>query len=738
MGISKYPKTIQKVSLFTYNIITQVQKKVLGVLLILFGIFLTIFFSIRILEHQAFTSRIQAKALREFVIYAIQRELSKAVDMGIIGFSLMDGVVVEDLMISMEDDFSEGRYLIQCKKLLLKLSSLFSSQPYIRKIIFIEPSIVLDVNDPSFPDIIEYVLNSSIQEVEFKRAKILILEGRKELVRLPLESNGIVKRKGNEIQMKLQSEGFLWEGNFKGIGSIQYNPNNNHEKDFSFNFYVEWNRLPVKNFSGYLLKLTGFEWTQGSIKGEKQIHYKNKEWDLKTRIKFQDAFGFIEGIDNLSIQNYNFDWMGSFQSKNTILSTNKKNQEQQIWKIERVYLNSHGKIEILKEDKDEEVVFKIQTDIKNLEKFLKNISLPNKIKLQGKLKGDWIWSEKNIRNKTIDQMGNFKWEDGVIQTPNINITIHRWNLNSKDTNQFISEFNGEVFGKQWNWKAEGEALTRKAMKPNGDSYYPVAFKGLWKGELEELNLSNWDNLIEYIINSIEQDIQNRNKKLIPEDYFTEFRLYRYFLENLNLSFQMKIHSIITNQSRLKNWILDTTIKSGSVRLIFHQDNSFNKFDFYAKYDMKFPYIDFKGQTNNLPWNRKVGTFCGFHFMADTISFDFQFRSTGADTYNLSRNASFISSWNFEGWRVEERISSIKNPDITFFQSQSARLYYEWQYYGDNHILRNIDLQFSNGDFLRGNGSGVGDIKQINLVGKKGEEVWRWNIEEKKGECRFYR
>ncbi len=184
------------------------QKLRLGIFL-LSSVCILYFGLLRFLEYRIFESRIQVNQIRSFITDAINQELHKAVDLGIIEFSLWEGILLEDLMISQDEDFTFNHKLLQSRKIGLKLSSLFSHQPYIKRIKIIDPIIQVNTTDDYFNSLVEYLLKVNIQELEFSGLRLDLLEGEDVLISIKEKSDWVFKKENNKIYFSFNN-GWFW------------------------------------------------------------------------------------------------------------------------------------------------------------------------------------------------------------------------------------------------------------------------------------------------------------------------------------------------------------------------------------------------------------------------------------------------------------------------------------------------------------------------------------------------
>jgi len=683
-----------------------------------------LFLTIRYLEHAAFQSRIEIRDLKKFLMYVIQNDMNKAVDLGIIRFSLWDGVIVEDLSISSEEDFSFGKKLLHSRKLILKLSSLFSPKPYIRKIRFIEPKFSLNTIDPSFSRLIEYILEARVREVEFSDAQIEVYRGELPYLNWDRKMNWFFRREDRTIYFHFNNGSYWipWAERIQGQGKIYLDPKENLE----ILFQAEGKNLDVSGFSGYFEKIFYLSLSEGKITGKLRMEYSKKRWKTSFTYALQNSSGKFLSLFPISFQNLDIEARSEISDDGKYETFLQEfTTEVGKWKIER--------------NKENELYSgKVAWQIPDASKLSRHQFIADGWEVGGTLQGNLSWSETGVKNKWfLLNNGGSSWEKGWIRKEGFELGIEKFHLSLEKPNSIRIAFLGELFHSPWKWDSELELQFRKSTKIDKSDSYPVASKGSISGKLKEFRILDWEKFFSNLYESLEGDRKERMEKLILKDNFTEFPIYRYLLEDMDLNWNFEIETItFPDTSILPGWLWTGSIRQGSARTEVYQKDSGNRIEFYSRFATKLPFLDFKITLSNIPWGRKFSEFCGNEVIVDSFSVDFRGTGMGADTYNITQSAFINSKWVLKGWRpvYYENKSMTRIPEKGWEWLSPSDLSYSWSYSEGNQYYRDMEWLREGGDYLKGTGNSVQNTIQYSFYGKKRDEVVRFSFIENSSGC----
>lgn len=683
------------------------------------------FLGIRYLENEAFESRVQVRELRKFITFAIQEDLGKAVDLGIIGFSLLEGVLVEDLVISQEQDFSYNKQLLHSKKVVLKLSSVFSERPYIKKIQFIEPKLNLNSKDPFFSKLVDYLLKVNVQEVEFINAEIEVQSGDNSIMRWDKKTNWKFFKDGNRIQYKFDNGIYMipFVQRIRGEGHIDLLEGETPK----MSGFLEWKKIDIEGFTGFVQWISGFTPTNGKSDGRINLTYQKESWHIESDIDFFKTEGSFFILDE-RFQDMDFHTRSIY----SVTSDNIEKMSQDFigdfgsWMWEWTLENDLRK-------------GKSKWKIQDLSILKNKFPIWDDVKFEGELIGEIEWKETGTRNNWfVFQMDN-SWKNGLWEQEGWKLESQIFHSHIED-NRWKNEFQGKLFDSDFSLNSQIDLQFWRSVKPDGTIYYPMGNTGSLEIQLGELRLGDWDYLSEWIVDSIEKDIWERKQKLALKTYFTEYKIYRYLLEDMNLDFSIIINHIFTGKDRhsLPDWLLKGYIKKGSTSIRLNQEKTNNRMEFNTRFATKLPYMDFRMNLENIPWGKRFGSFCGIDTVVDEWSGKLGFRSLGADLYTINKSVNVSSSWYLKNAKLADDNSEIvrKIPFKGMDWSKNFQVEFSFNHYSENSYYRDIEASLDSENYIKGYGTKKMESNpEYNFYGRSNNESIKFNLEEGETFCK---
>jgi hypothetical protein len=666
------------------------------------------------LEYKAFSSRITVSQIRSFVTYVINQDLNKAVDLGIIDFSLREGILLEDLVISQEEDFTFNQKLLEAKKIALKLSSVFSSEPYIKKITVIGAKVQIDIRDDFFPDLVNYLLKARIQEVEFRDIQVELYDGENLILNLADPTVWRFQKKGNQILFEF-SNGFYFIPfltRIHGTGEILLED----EKSPKILLRSEWKNLNTDQIPGLSLWMTGFQFTEGSGTGSLEIR-KDQNWEVHSQGIWENADGKFLFLEEL-------DWEGwEFQHDFTLtLDPRKDGITQSIRNIQNQNLDLA--VQWNKEKDLESGTWNWK--IKRLDQILRFASGWRDKGLAGDWSGSLVWKETGARNNWFLISGNSDWIDGRLNTFDSSWSWKHWKVEILE-NSLRSSFDGKLFDSGFRIGGETKLQFWKSIRPDKTNYYPLGTAGKFVIEIDSLPLDRLIPIYERSRNIIEREIKERQEKIIPEEFFTQFKSYKYFLEEMNLDFALQIKKVIAGEKadpkELDNWKGTASVKSGRANFLIQQIGTGNRIDGNSQFGTKTPYLELGLKLESFPWGREIGKICGIPLIANSLDLEYKIRTRGSDFYNLSKQANHSSVWNVPSgkFRPERGIEKKLPEGLTLLGERQFSLSWELDRYFETSYYRNISIQVDPIIDLKGYGNSRGLYPSFSFYGKVKDE-----------------
>lgn len=692
-----------------------------------FAVLIVVAFSTyRYLEYQAFQSRIQVGQIRNFITHVINTDLEKAVDVGIIEFSLWEGILVEDLVISQEEDFNFNKKLLQTRKIAIQLSSVFSSNPYIRKIKFIRPKIHLDQKDPFFSRLIEYLLKANIQEVEFQDAVVLYDNDSRKIIGWETPTKWVFKKRDNHIDFHF-SNAWIPVPFFpytKGSGSIVLSQTDEPKISMS----AEWKNLPVDSFGGFVEWATLLDLDKGMMDGSMEIAFENGLWNLSNKL----ALSSVSGVPSFwpTDRFENWDLGTEFQSK--ISSTDKSEKQFH-------YTTKGGQATVQFSAEKSLYQGRIEWDVQDVRVWKEKFPEWSNIALQGAWKGEITWKETGVRNQWFVFQGESQWKDGHWFQDGLNLRWDNWQAKIQD-NQWETSFNGSLFDSPLEWSAKIKLQFWKSVRPDKTNYYPMGSNGSIRGKLQELRITDWQPILKKFWEGVQTEIRERQEKLLPEEYFTQFKIYRYVLEEMNLDWSFQIRDFVsfaTNQ-RIPQWEWNGNVKSARIDTKLQTLDRKNRVEFRSHFGTKTPTWEFTLNLDEFPWGEKILEICGAELMAQSLFLDYRLRLRGADISSLSKDASLSSNWKLIGAEFRDSTADLAKkipiPGIGSNFSEPLTVQWDWDHYFEVSYFRNIETIGSDGWNWKGSGSTRTGKPAFHLYGKTLGEYRSVSWEEGEKSC----
>jgi hypothetical protein len=716
------------------------QKLRLGIFL-LSSVCILYFGLLRFLEYRIFESRIQVNQIRSFITDAINQELHKAVDLGIIEFSLWEGILLEDLMISQDEDFTFNHKLLQSRKIGLKLSSLFSHQPYIKRIKIIDPIIQVNTTDDYFNSLVEYLLKVNIQELEFSGLRLDLLEGENVLISIKEKSDWVFKKENNKIYFSFNN-GWFWipfVTRIQGQGVISLSEG----KSPQIQFNARWKNLSSSEINGLSSWMHLFNSSNGETHGSIEIQSN----DIKQSVKSDSDWVNMEGHfifwkdehwKNFSFHS-NFQYNKIFELKdNEHKDNNLKNINSNIVTYSREYRTDFGDWLVSSESIQGIENGKIRWNISSMKLALDNLLNWENTSVEGKLNGSLDWKESGTRNNWFLFNLENSWQSGKWKDKNINLEWEDWKT-SVVNNQLKSEFKGLLFDSKLTFIVDTKIQFWKSTKPDKTNYYPVGIHGNINSKLDSIQLDDWIPMKNSIFVLIQKEIKERQEKILPEEFFTQLRIYKYLLEEMNLVWNGSIGKIVTNKNEkpMLEWNSNLTIQTGRLSLKLNQKNSSNTLAYSTTFASRTPYMEFSMILADVSWNKETFQICGFDIIPKTLDLDYRFRSSGSDIYTITKQSNQTSIWNLKNTKMVRSIPNGQysiplpgwNPQQEFILNFSIDHFFENSYYRDILLSNGIETEW------KGYGSLKNSQPSFSLFGKVGTEYKTIQFVEEGNICR---
>ncbi|TGM81009.1 LIC_12586 family protein [Leptospira bouyouniensis] len=697
-------------------------KRVLFSFLALGFVFFLFVLSYYGLEFYLRNYRIPLVKLRKVVSATINKELGKAVDIGVLDFSLREGLIIEDLVVSNEEDFSYNDHMLKVKKVTFRLSSYFKESPTVERIDFYSPHLVLNEDIGMRSRLIEYIQTSRIKDIRFHDARLTVKKSETTLVDWKEGWDIDLLRKNKRIFLKYNN-GWFWVPNTTRIkGEGEFSESN--LEDYRFEFF--WKNYPSEEAILLTNYLFGANVQSAVVSGEGRISANlNSGFVLDGDVEFENSYISVPFFEDYLLAGFRFrekfhftkdseerEFIGNdFQIKTQVLS--------RITKETLVSRKIEFQIGALED------IFEHVTDISG------NVRYP----LFGELHGFVELNETGEKNKWFSVIGDvtgseIKLDSSLVQLENGNLSL-KW----KPNNEWDLKIDAEIFGKPSHLFGFGSSDWNRSKKIDGSYYYPMSSKTKLSFQTTELTAIDWKPLYEDWKKDTMEEIRERQEKLIPEEYFYQTKLYKYFLESMNFDLGIQITNFFPyrGSKSLGESKGNLGVKDGRFSLNLGLGNLDSKVSMVSYFASKTPNFSFNLYLKEYPWSDPWMNLCGIDVKPSNVSIDFSFNSIGSDYYMLHKDARTSYSLKLFGVNFREGdLVSKGNFDIKPLKS-NFDMEFTLNRYSDLDYLSDVVVTSDTID-LKGYGNNKNGNYQMTLYGLLGETRGSFNVSEEENKC----
>lgn len=703
------------------NKIRQYQKHIAS-FFALFGIFLFFIFLYYSFEFYIRNYRIPLTDLRKIVIQTINLELGRAVDIGVLDFSLREGLILEDLVISQEEDFSFNEHLLKVKKVTFRLSGFWKSSPNIERIDFYSPQIVADTDSKVRSQLLEYLQSSKVKDIRFHDFRLTLKTKDSTVVNWKEGWNLEFLRKDGKINITYDN-GWFWIPNTTRVKGEGFFPESEMEE---FSFFIKWKNFPSEEATELTNFLFGSPVHTAVLTGEAKIEkFPSKNFAVIGNVEFENSLIHLPFFSNYMLDRFRFSEKFSFDEK----------------KEERIFSSYDFSIKYTTETflaKEPLVSRNVEFNVNTLSEITDHIFTPGGelgFPLEGNLKGNLSLTETGERTKWFKWEGgvtgeNLKWDSNFFQMDEGSFTL---NISKNNHLEFTGKFN--VFDKPNLVSLASDLDWTKSKKTDGSLYYPLNSKTKANIESSSIVASDWFRLYNDWQKDTMDEIKERQEKLIPEEYFYQKKVYKYFLESMNwdLNFHFSKFFPYEGGSDLGETKGNLSVKDGRMSLNFPLGNLGSKVSMVSYFASKTPNFTFSLYLNSYPWNNSWLSLCGEELKPSLVDLDYSFASLGSDYYMLHKDAriNYFVKLHQVSLKNAEVFTKLPIPIQKFKEPFSIE--FNLDHYFETDYLRNLAI-YGNELDLKGYGSNKTGNFVYTLYGILGEVRGNWNISEEENRC----
>jgi len=673
-------------------------------------------------EYYLKTRRIPLVSVRSIVTETINKEIGKAVDLGVVDFSLREGLILEDLVISREEDFSFNAHLLKVKKVTFRLSSYFSNTPYVERIDFFSPNLVLENDEELEKKLIEYFQNTKIKEVVFHDTRINYKKGNSTILDWREGWDISFRRKNGKIFVSYDN-GWYWVPNATRVKGEGYFTEGKFS-EYKFEFF--WKNYPSEEAPLLVNYLFGTN-VQSSVLSGEAVTEKTTDGSYVSKgdVEYENTVFYVPGINFYLVKGLRLKEKFFFQE-------NKETREYSSYDFQ---IKVEDTVTVAKETLlQKNIQFNID-DLEPLTELLQDSQTGSKVPLSGKLRGNLEIKETGEKNKWFQVIGevvgdSLNWNSHLLSIKNANL-----NLKLTAGNNLDLLFKGEVFDKPSGLELVSQVDWTRQKKTDGSFYYPLYSKSKGNLQIQNLVANNWSALFQSWKKDTNEEIKERQEKLIPEEYFYQKKIYKYFLESMNLDLGLKVssfypHDGAIDQGEAKGSLI---IRDGRFNLAFGLEKSTSKLNITSYFATKTPNFSFALFLDRYPWNESWMKVCGLELKPGIVSMDYSFASQGSDYYTLSKDGRINYYLKLENviWEGEDLWFKMNLPDDLYKESYSIE--FNLDHYFESDYIRNLSVTSASTD-LKGYGQNKSGFFQYSFYGLMGENRGNWSFTEDDTRC----
>ncbi|TGL17002.1 hypothetical protein EHQ46_17390 [Leptospira yanagawae] len=668
--------------------------------------------------------RIPLVKLRKVVATTINQELGKAVDIGVLDFSLREGLIIEDLVVSNEEDFSFNDHMLKVKKVTFRLSSYFKDSPTVERIDFYSPQLVLN-DDRSLRDrLISYAQTSKLKDIRFHDAKLTVKQADTTLVDWKEGWDIDLVRKNKRLFVKYNN-GWFWVPNTTRVKGEGYFSESNLD-DFQFEFF--WKNFPSEEAILLTNYLFGSQVQSAVLTGEGKISSSpNTGFVIDGDLEFENSFIILPFFENYLLEGFRFREKFHFT---------KELEEREFlgneFQIKSQVATVFGKETLL----HRKLEFQI-TELEDIFEHITDLSGLFRFPLFGELHGNVEVKETGDKNKWFSITGEVKGSELKLASPLLSLENGKLNLKWKPNNEWELSIDSETFGKPSHLVGFGSADFSRSKKTDGTFYYPMSSKTKMKFQSTELTANDWKPLYEDWKKDTLEEIRERQEKLIPEEYFYQTKLYKYFLESMNFDLSIHISNFFAYQgsTSLGESKGNLVVKDGRFSLNLGLGNADSKLSVVSYFASKTPNFSFNLILKEYPWSDPWMIVCGTEWKPNQVNLDYSFNSIGSDYYMLHKDARTSYTLKLFGVNLKDGDLISKGNIDHFAFKKPFDIEFSLNRYSDMDYLSDVVVTSEQLD-LKGYGNNKNGNYQMTLYGLLGETRGSFAISEEENKCQI--
>jgi hypothetical protein len=661
----------------------------------------------------------------------IKIKLNKAIELGIIDFSLLEGITIEDIKISEEEDFSNNKLFFISQRIDIKLSNFISNKVYIDTVVIHNSKIEIDINEFNLENFFKYFKDSNFPKIEFRNLTFTLKDGNKELLKTqkPIQLN--ISKTSQEINISFDDSYFKIPFTMSLFGTGVIDSNNRLTID------VRFNKFPVNNLNGFIFNVLGSESERGETEGFIRISKFNQEINIEGDVNilnYTGNLGIIPGIEFNSI---------SLNTKFSYFKEIDENKKSEIYYKRKISNPNFLFSDSVVTNKSNLRKIQINTRVEDFSKLTEELIIQKNDIYKGKLNlildleetskiNDWFYGEGKL------EIENFELHKSENK---LDLVINSANFEFDNKNNLKGKIDGKIFNSPFSIK--NNSIINIAKVTNNKNNYQFSINGNVETLVDNIYINDFVSIYESIKVKIQEDIKERQEKMLPESYVIESNFYKTFLEKLTLLLQIKINKLSKSKDAdsIGKVQLDLKFNKANLDIDIYDilDNAKGKKLIFLKaiFDRKNPYYDLKVKVENLNWSDKIYNLCSSNFFSKNFDINISFVALGNNFSDIIINKNFNIEFLFRNVNYVQ-LDKVDNLDISeiFGKDKLFDIKGNLSGYGQENNFRNLEIYnsdfnfkgYSSSNFSKGSGY------QFSLYGNYNNKNLTYNIFEVGNRC----
>lgn len=665
--------------------------------------------------------------MKMLIVSYIKEKMKKAVEMGVVDFNMFEGVTFEDIKVSAEEDFSNNRIFFQAGRVDIRFSSLFSKQVSIEKVIFHNTKFEVESN-VSFSDLTKELYASGLPSLEFRNLTVVGKENGKISWRTNRPIQLRLEKRKEEFAVIINDSLFYFDPftQVKGNGVLNIKKN-------SLEVLMEMKDFPVTHFPGVLENLTYLSVESGDMTGFFRINDSEFETNVDGNFNLYSITGKVHGMDKIRVSkvpfNCKFSYFKEIENDKTQVYFQRKLNNPDFY-----YNESYHKS---KEDLSKWIITGF---FQNLEKLSSSIEMEDGTGVSGSLRMDFSIEDqlKGPEKFKIDGVmtgNNFQIKR---KNPNIDLSIKNGGIRINPDGRIEANMDMEVFKKKGSLGGQGIVQFLRSTEAD----YQVSANTNMNINIDKIIFSDFQEIYDSVKKGIEDDIKERQEKMLPESYLVKNPLYKKFFERMNFQGKLASESFSNEENGKELGPLALDIKylnrNLDLELLSKSENPFFQVNLKGIIDRSVPYFDFRFKLNDYPWNKPVIEYCGYDFVPKNLNLNLAVQSSGNNFSDLTGRKSYAllfellgTDFVFKKEKTEDVSELFQNKDVNIKGSRAG--------YALEGFFRELEINSDSLSF-KGNGniSKTGN-HVFNFWGTLGGKYTSWNLIAMDGKkCQYIR